>query len=718
MRLTLANLHLRNKHILLTRRIAILCLSLLGTFAARLHAQNANGYFGREFWVTFMQNSYDPTDTGCHLLIVPTRIDTVFITNIYTGASKSCPVWPNKVNRIHVLKSVWYSVVTGGGQNTGVRVTSKYGAMAVYAVNPIASSLDVTAVLPIEYLSNSQLYFINTIGGDETSESQACALAIDPGITTIEVTTTANLTGSLGFNFTVDLQQGQVFLMQAYMKESLAGTSIKVINSCKRIAVFMGGKCAKSGGLPSCAGCDILYEQAWPTAYMGKKYLVPPVPGNTAYTLSIVALKNNTQIMLDGVSQGTFNAGQAFVKNIPTVIPVLVETNNAVSVCQVMNSNGCNGNPSGGKGDPSLLNIAPLGSGVNMAGLTVYKATSYDNYLVVMVQSMTAPIVKVKSSSGTIKQLIVFTQRTVNGQTYWHGVSQVSPVSDIDINYNYTITCDSMFAAYSYGLKNAESYATCFGSGFKNFEADFQFNPKYVCDPATPFHFEATGDSLFSFKWLFGNGDSSMLNPVDYNYAQPGKYKAKLLNYRGNQWCKADTISKDLVVFDKPKSVLQKDTAPCLGTFVKVTLPAQPGVKYTWSDGSPSTIRNFNSNVSLTLVIADSNGCKTVDTLRVVYRDCSFLDLKLANVFTPNGDGYNDEWAVLFNGYEQINIRIFNRWGQEIYTYSLPEDMHWNGKVDNAFAEVPEGSYFYQVDAVDKESASTKSVNGVITLIR
>ena len=39
------------------------------------------------------------------------------------------------------------------------------------------------------------------------------------------------------------------------------------------------------------------------------------------------------------------------------------------------------------------------------------------------------------------------------------------------------------------------------------------------------------------------------------------------------------------------------------------------------------------------------------------------------NVFTPNGDGNNDEFVVFTQSLKSMNIRIYNRWGGLVHSW-------------------------------------------------
>ena len=63
------------------------------------------------------------------------------------------------------------------------------------------------------------------------------------------------------------------------------------------------------------------------------------------------------------------------------------------------------------------------------------------------------------------------------------------------------------------------------------------------------------------------------------------------------------------------------------------------------------------------------------------------------NIFSPNGDGINDDFSFGEFGMDKINVEIFNRWGDKVY-YWEGENKSWNGKgVDGE--SLSEGVYFY-----------------------
>ncbi|MGB1040840.1 MAG: gliding motility-associated C-terminal domain-containing protein [Flavobacteriales bacterium] len=69
---------------------------------------------------------------------------------------------------------------------------------------------------------------------------------------------------------------------------------------------------------------------------------------------------------------------------------------------------------------------------------------------------------------------------------------------------------------------------------------------------------------------------------------------------------------------------------------------------------------------------------------------------KVPNVFSPNGDGVNDEFYLKKDAfdrcYDALTVRVYNRWGQKVYE-SDDAKFTWNGR-DESGNELVEGTYF------------------------
>ena len=111
------------------------------------------------------------------------------------------------------------------------------------------------------------------------------------------------------------------------------------------------------------------------------------------------------------------------------------------------------------------------------------------------------------------------------------------------------------------------------------------------------------------------------------------------------------------------------------------------------------TLGQFNELRDLKLDTLLENGSIAVwwffDDISLI--DCTpSLTLEIPNVFTPNGDGDNDDYYITLENVESAQITIFNRWGNAVYTSTNPNFV-WDGTQNgNALAE---GVYYIVVNA-------------------
>jgi hypothetical protein len=138
-------------------------------------------------------------------------------------------------------------------------------------------------------------------------------------------------------------------------------------------------------------------------------------------------------------------------------------------------------------------------------------------------------------------------------------------------------------------------------------------------------------------------------------------------------------------------------------------------------------------DLTVTVSLIDSNGCIVTDTLRVnVSQEAQFF---MPTGFSPNGDCLNDNFEINILGATNLDLRIFNRWGEELFHntnqmngLSDPLDVQaeclsgvinprnaWNGTYNGA--PMPIGAYTYQIDATMFDGTN-RMVSGSVTIIR
>lgn len=107
-----------------------------------------------------------------------------------------------------------------------------------------------------------------------------------------------------------------------------------------------------------------------------------------------------------------------------------------------------------------------------------------------------------------------------------------------------------------------------------------------------------------------------------------------------------------------------------------------------------------------------SNTEKTAsDSLDVSVSESS---ISVPKVFTPNGDGNNDEFRVAYTSIVEFNATVVNRWGRTVYKWSNPQT-GWDGTIGGKPA--PQGTYFYLIQAKGSDGRNYQ-LKGHINLLR
>jgi gliding motility-associated-like protein len=110
--------------------------------------------------------------------------------------------------------------------------------------------------------------------------------------------------------------------------------------------------------------------------------------------------------------------------------------------------------------------------------------------------------------------------------------------------------------------------------------------------------------------------------------------------------------------------------------------------------------------------------------LTVMNEFCSFSDsinitivesgLQVPDIFTPNGDGVNDEFRVAYKSLKSFNGVIYSRWGRKVFQWTDPAK-GWDGNINGRPAA--EGGYFYVISAEGTDGQKYYK-KGDITLLR
>jgi gliding motility-associated-like protein len=138
---------------------------------------------------------------------------------------------------------------------------------------------------------------------------------------------------------------------------------------------------------------------------------------------------------------------------------------------------------------------------------------------------------------------------------------------------------------------------------------------------------------------------------------------------------------------------------------------------FTWSPAatlndstSASPIASPSEATTYTVTMTDINGCITTDEVTIIVPGSLFIP----NTFTPNGDGYNDAFGAWGTDITEIELNVFNRWGELIWS-SADLGGRWDGTYQGN--QSPIDTYVWKVRAREIAGEVHERV-GHVNLIR
>lgn len=143
-------------------------------------------------------------------------------------------------------------------------------------------------------------------------------------------------------------------------------------------------------------------------------------------------------------------------------------------------------------------------------------------------------------------------------------------------------------------------------------------------------------------------------------------------------------------------------------------------VAWEWDffNGETSTMHSPGTTYSdwgwhdVELVAINEIGC-TDTVVKTIYIKPEFY-FYAPNAFTPDGNQFNNTYAISMIGVTDFNFNIYDRWGELIY-YTTDPYFEWDGTYKGQNA--PDGAYVYRAIATDREG-QVHEYEGHIILIR
>ncbi len=104
-----------------------------------------------------------------------------------------------------------------------------------------------------------------------------------------------------------------------------------------------------------------------------------------------------------------------------------------------------------------------------------------------------------------------------------------------------------------------------------------------------------------------------------------------------------------------------------------------------------------------------SSNCTNQDTILIIVK----TKIQIPTGFTPNDDNINETWVLEgIEDYPNAEVKIFNRWGGEMFSTKDYQNNPFDGKKDNS--SLPMGTYYYVIKTGD----DVPTLTGYVTIVR
>lgn len=242
----------------------------------------------------------------------------------------------------------------------------------------------------------------------------------------------------------------------------------------------------------------------------------------------------------------------------------------------------------------------------------------------------------------------------------------------------------------------------------------------------TPQQTICIGDSIritasggISYRWSPSiglsqtNEDTVMAGPTNFT-----KYQVTVTDKRN---C-VNTGFAEIEVVQKPKFTVVDDTSIYLGELANLWVNSSDSINALWTPSTgvfcPNCIETQTKpvqSITYTVYITDYNGCFTLDT-NVTIEILNEQYLFIPNAFSPNGDGINDEFEMVIDGFKGlVNFQIFDRWGTMVFQTDQIGNF-WDGTVNGSVVE-NSNLYNYQI-ILETYTGDNITKKGFVTIVK
>lgn len=191
-----------------------------------------------------------------------------------------------------------------------------------------------------------------------------------------------------------------------------------------------------------------------------------------------------------------------------------------------------------------------------------------------------------------------------------------------------------------------------------------------------------------------------------------------------NGSCKEYSLPIFINVSPNPQVEAYQDATISKGQSITLKATSDQNVTYTWWPKEKISCTNCDQpivspDISTQYKVVGTNEFGCYDEAKVsieVVDYCSSSNIEIPNAFTPNNDGNNDIFSIVYDkDLIDVNLfRIYNRYGEKIFETKNPE-IGWDGLFNNTPANSGVYVYYFELNCY---TGATNIIKGNVTLLR
>lgn len=214
--------------------------------------------------------------------------------------------------------------------------------------------------------------------------------------------------------------------------------------------------------------------------------------------------------------------------------------------------------------------------------------------------------------------------------------------------------------------------------------------------------FPILSENQYYYTESKGGGIAYKANDI---LSTPGEHTIYILQRNGTEGCFEETSYRVTITAAVKADVFEDIIEDCAVYYLKELSPLnnyyriENGAKIPLQAGTPIL---FDTTIYI-YTESEDGLCNDESSFNIKYVDCP-----IQKGISPNGDGLNDYLDLSSHGV--TNLKIYNRYGTEVYSYGIGYTKEWIGQ-DNAGNQLPDGTYYYVAISHHKSRSGWIQIN-------